>query len=158
MNEWDRFKAACTELEAWLESRLRFHGIKYECVPESPNTIEELREAGSPIPVPEYRGRPDTIYSEGCNKCKYQAYHDHFHQLVPDWDFTQFGEYKIALDHMREAADTGLSDDAQRLLWVESYVRVAYYFKWNRFPRNEGLFHWLCWTKGIHAGLSAADV
>jgi hypothetical protein len=68
--------------------------------------------AGSPIPVPEYKGRPDTIYSDGRLKCKDQAYHDYWHQTNPEWDFSAEGEYKIAMAHRDEAVATGLSEDA----------------------------------------------
>lgn len=161
MNEWTEFRKACEELENWLKDRIAFHGIVFECRTGSPDTIDELRAVPGPlVPVPSYTGRPDTIYSGGgCNKCLYQAYHDHFHKIGhPSWDFTYPGEYAIAVDHQREARETGLSDAARRVLWVESWVRVAYHAKWQRFPRNEGLFHWLAYTRGVHYAIDAEGI
>ena len=160
MNDWTQFRKACDELETWLRARIEAHGIVFECRTDSPGTMEVLRATRGPLPVPTYAGRPDTIYSGGgCNKCLYQAYHDHFHRVGPEcWDFTYPGEYAIAVDHQREARVTGLSDDACRVLWVESWVRVAYHAKWGRFPRNEGLFHWLAFTQGVHYAVDAEGV
>lgn len=156
---WGRFRAACAELESWLRARIAHHGIQFVCCPDSPGTIEDLRGAGDPVPVPEYRGRPDTIYSDGgCNKCLYQAYHDWWHQRVPGWDFTEQGELAAALGHQDEGILTGLGADALDLLWVESWVRVAYYLRWGRFPRNEALFHWICYTRGVQYALEADNV
>lgn len=158
MSQWDKFRQACQELEAWLRARIEAHAILFECVTEAPQTFEALKASGPVVPVPKYAGRPDTIYSDGgCNKCLYQAYHDYHHKMGA-WDFGYPGEYDIAIDHQREAAETWLSSDGRLLLWVESWVRVDYHQRWGRFPRNEGLFHWIAFTQGVHAALAAEGI
>lgn len=145
------FRGACRELESWLIGRIEFHGIQFRCVPDSPNTFEDLTSAGIPIPVPTYENRTDTIYF-GCNKCLYQAYHDWVH-IQTGWDFSLEGEERAADHHLEEALRTGLSADAIVLLQTESILRVRYYLRWGRFPRNEGLGHWIAFTLGPDAYL-----
>lgn len=153
-HDWDEFRAACLELEAWLRGRIEAHGIRFECCPDAPGTMEALAATGlgaDVVPVPTYVGRPDTIYSDGGrNKCLYQAYHDWAHRET-GLGFSESDEFALAMQHQWEALATGLGWQAAKLLWVESWVRVRYYLLWGRFFQNEKLSHWICWTQGEDA-------
>lgn len=106
-------------------------------------------------PVPVWDGASDdSIYGSPEVNFAYRAWHDATH-IKLDLDFTPDAEKQVALNHVREAWEAGLSVDACNLLWIDSQGQNEYFAVHQDFVQNQRLFAKVAVKFGIQEAIAA---
>ena len=112
-----------------------------------------FREVGTDLVarIPVWNGASDdSIYGSAEVNYAYRAWHDSTH-LRLGLGFDLDSERQVALQHVRDAWDAGLSVESIELLWIDSQGQNEYYRQNSEFVGNQREFARVALAAGIHA-------
>ena len=80
-----------------------------------------------------------SIYGNVKDNIAFRAWHDKLHQDL-DAGFDHEGELRVAQEHLRQAQAAGLSEEAQRALWADTWESFKHHEQTGNFPEEPRKF------------------
>lgn len=153
---------ACYKASPALEQFVHNRAPKFHPDPNGPARFRDLMDwwkhkgmHGQSMPVFD-GGCQDSIWSSDEMICAYRAFHDHRHCMLHK-NFQEPGEWRVALDHIKEARSAGLGDEDCRALLCWHWGQVKYYWTHKDYVHNTGRFVAACMEKGIKTVLDSGE-
>lgn len=129
-----------------LEQCIKRKAPPYYATATAPDTYKKLVAATTdPLGhrlnvIPVYNGESNgSIYSESEINFAFRAWHDKIH-LDMGLDFSPMSEYRVALEHVRQAREYGVPEQQIRALWVDTFKQVEYYTIHRKYVDNQQEF------------------
>lgn len=124
------------ELEDFVRSNAPAHRVD----PNGPASWEELQASRhEPVMPINPQSAENSIYSDTPTNIAFRAWHDKLH-LDLNAGFDHDGELKVAQEHLRQAQAAGLSEEAQRALWADTWETFKHHEDTGDFPSNPRMF------------------
>ena len=122
---------------------IRMLAPPFMAVPDAPESFKALldyayNDSNNAL-MPVYSGGNEgSIYGEHGNLC-FRAWHDACHIRVME-GFSFWGEVKTIREQYRQAKRAGMSKEGLKLLWLDAFGQVCYYYKHKEFVNNQQAF------------------
>jgi hypothetical protein len=123
-----------------LEDFVRSNAPPHRVDPNGPASWEELQASrNEPVMPINPQSAENSIYSDTPTNIAFRAWHDKLH-LDLNAGFDHEGELKVAQEHLRQAQAAGLSEEAQRALWADTWETFKHHEDTGAFPSDPRAF------------------
>ena len=124
------------ELEDFIKKSAPAHRVD----PNGPSNWEELQARRNEKVMPiNPQGGEGSIYKDVPTNMAFRAWHDKTH-LDVNGGFDHDGELATAKEQLRQAKAAGLSDEAQRALWADTWETFKHHEDNGEFPKSPRQF------------------
>jgi hypothetical protein len=124
------------ELEDFIKKSAPAHRVDEN----GPANWEDLKARRNEKVMPiNPQGSEGSIYSNTPTNIAFRAWHDKTH-LDVNGGFDHDGEYRTAVEQLRQAKAAGLSEEAQRALWADTWETFKHHEDHGDFPKDPRQF------------------
>jgi hypothetical protein len=124
------------ELEDFIKKSAPAHRVDEN----GPANWEDLKARRNEKVMPiNPQGSEGSIYSNTPTNIAFRAWHDKTH-LDVNGGFDHDGEYRTAVEQLRQAKAAGLSEEAQRALWADTWETFKHHEDNGDFPKDPRQF------------------
>ena len=121
---------ASDELSNFVHAQAPAHRVD----PNGPATWEELQaRRHEPVMPVNPQSAEGSIYKDVPTNIAFRAWHDKLH-LDLNAGFDHEGELRVAQEHQRQAERAGLSEEARRALWADTWETFKHHESTGEFP------------------------